>query len=166
MSDKTVSVCPVPPEQQPLNEYQDLKDSWFFSLALQDQKIYTHKIGWMILWGCLLVSPITSVSFPVSKEPLLFIISGLTGGCLLPTAILIRLYLGWMYIQDRLNQDYIIYEESGWYDGQKWGKPPAMLTRDRLIVQYQIKPPLHRLKRTLLIFLGIILMGCFGTFTL
>jgi hypothetical protein len=62
--------------------------------------------------------------------------------------MLLRLYLGWSYVRDRLLRETIFYEESGWYDGQTWTKPPEILTRDRLIVSYQVQPILLRLKRT------------------
>jgi hypothetical protein len=35
MREVSVSTCPVPTEQQPVNEYQELKESWFFSLVLR-----------------------------------------------------------------------------------------------------------------------------------
>jgi hypothetical protein len=72
--------------------------------------------------------------------------------------VLLRLYLGWSYIRDRLNSEKIFYEESGWYDGQTWLKPSKMLERDRLVVFYQIKPILVRLQKTLLflLLLGLI----------
>ncbi|HEY9882587.1 MAG TPA: CGLD27 family protein, partial [Thermosynechococcaceae cyanobacterium] len=55
---------------------------------------------------------------------------------------------GWTYIQSRLSAATIFYEESGWYDGQLWAKPPAMLAQDQLVVTYQIQPILKRLTRT------------------
>lgn len=33
MMESSVSVCPVPAEQQPLNEYEELKSSGFFALV-------------------------------------------------------------------------------------------------------------------------------------
>ncbi|MEB3174634.1 MAG: CGLD27 family protein, partial [Cyanobacteriota bacterium] len=48
--------------------------------------------------------------------------------------------------------------ESGWYDGQTWPKPPEVLVRDRLIVQYQVSPILRRL--------GVTLGGIFALLTL
>jgi hypothetical protein len=41
------------------------------------------------------------------------------------------------------------YEESGWYDGQIWIKPPEVLIQDRLIGTYEIYPGLSRLHLTL-----------------
>ena len=42
------------------------------------------------------------------------------------------------------------YEESGWYDGQIWIKPPEVLLQDRLIGTYEIYPGLLRLQFTLI----------------
>jgi ABC-type uncharacterized transport system auxiliary subunit len=56
--------------------------------------------------------------------------------------------LGWSYVSDRLTSPTIFYEETGWYDGQNWSKPPEILTRDRLIVTYQVHPILQRLQKT------------------
>jgi hypothetical protein len=47
------------------------------------------------------------------------------------------------------------YEESGWYDGQIWIKPPEVLIQDRLIGTYEIYPGLSRLHLTL-IFLSVL----------
>jgi hypothetical protein len=40
------------------------------------------------------------------------------------------------------------YEESGWYDGQVWIKPPEILLQDRFIGTYEIYPGLQRLEKT------------------
>jgi hypothetical protein len=42
------------------------------------------------------------------------------------------------------------YEESGWYDGQVWIKPPEILMQDRLVGTYEIYPGIIRLQITLL----------------
>jgi hypothetical protein len=66
------------------------------------------------------------------------------------------LYLGWRYVRDRLWSPTIFYEESGWYDGQAWTKTPELLARDRLVVNYQLRPILTRLSRSL----GAIALSC------
>lgn len=35
---------------------------------------------------------------------------------------------GWSYVGDRLLSAVVPYEESGWYDGQMWVKPPEVGT--------------------------------------
>lgn len=72
---------------------------------------------------------------------------------------LLRLYLGWSYIRDRLLNETVFYEESGWYDGQYWPKPPEVLTRDRLIVSYEIQPILRRLQRSFGCLIGLFCCG-------
>ncbi|MGF1495907.1 MAG: CGLD27 family protein [Elainellaceae cyanobacterium] len=149
------SVCPVPVEQQPINEYQDLKESWFFRWASLSLPNYLKPM--LILWSLswLIVGPVAAASFPISRAPLQFALSGAAGSCIIPLLAIVRLYLGWVYICDRLGREVIFYEESGWYDGQTWTKPAEVLQRDRLIAAYQVKPMLTRLRRTL----GIIGIG-------
>ena len=51
------------------------------------------------------------------------------------------------------------YEESGWYDGQVWIKPPEVLLQDRLIGTYEVYPGILRLQFTLVFFFSILLLG-------
>ncbi|MGB1417699.1 MAG: CGLD27 family protein, partial [Synechococcus sp.] len=51
------------------------------------------------------------------------------------------------------------YEESGWYDGQVWIKPPEVLLQDRLIGTYEIYPGLLRLQMTVSSLLVIFILG-------
>lgn len=61
----------------------------------------------------------------------------------------LRIYLGWKYVADRLMTATLEYEETGWYDGQFFVKPPEILTRDRLLGTYEVRPVMARLRRTL-----------------
>lgn len=144
----TAPVCPVPAEQQPINEYQQLKESWFFSWATLDWRAYLKPviILWLVSW--LVAAPVAEVSFPFQKYPAQFLLSAAAGAMVIPALALLRLWLGWFYVRDRLLKAEIFYEESGWYDGQTWEKPEAVQERDRLIVSYQIQPILKRLQWT------------------
>lgn len=141
-------VCPVPTEQQPLQEYQALRDSWFFRWATLGLWAYLKPL--VILWalGWALASPVAAVSFPVAKQPLYFILSTAAGASVIPILALVQLYLGWFYVRNRLADESVVYEESGWYDGQTWDKPAEVIQRDRLIVTYQIGPLLRRIQYT------------------
>lgn len=144
-------VCPVPSDQQPANEYEALKESWFFGWERLEPATYWRKLAWAGFWGWLLVIPIAYASFPWQKFPVRFLLSSSLGASLAAVLVLLRLYLGWYYIRNRLNSEEVFYEESGWYDGQIWRKPPEILSRDRLIAVYQVKPILQRLRQTALI---------------
>lgn len=160
MNKSAVDFCPVPTEQQPLNEYQELKESWLFCWATMELVNYGKKIAWVGFWSwSIIAAPIAMASFPPTRYPLQFGISSLIGACLIVALVLSRIYLGWSYIRDRLRKDRIFYEESGWYDGQTWLKPTSMVSRDRLIVSYQIEPIMLRLQRTFLLLAGL---GGFG----
>ncbi len=151
--------CPVPTEQQPIKEYEELKESWFFSWATLDLAQYSKKLGIIWLFGWIVSGPIVAASFPPEKELIHFLLLGAAGAGLLVVLVLAQLYGGWSYVASRLRQAKIAYEESGWYDGQIWVKPTELLNRDRLIVSYQIQPILSRLRRTALILLACTAAG-------
>jgi hypothetical protein len=148
MMESSVSICPVPIEQQPINEYQELKESWLFRWVTLDLRDYIIKLIWVWGWSWLVAGPVAAASFSPNKHLVQFMLCGGAGASVFLTLMLLRLYLGWSYVRDRLLRETIFYEESGWYDGQTWTKPPEILTRDRLIVSYQVQPILLRLKRT------------------
>ncbi|NJM69110.1 MAG: CGLD27 family protein [Scytonema sp. RU_4_4] len=160
MIKSSVSNCPVPTEQQPLNEYEELKSSWLFRDCTLNWRGYITKIAW--IWGIwwLIAGPVAAASFPPHKQTAQFILCSLAGASVGIVLVLVRLYLGWSYIRDRLMSPIIFYEESGWYDGQTWMKPQEVLTRDRLIVSYSIKPIISRLQIT---FGGLAVLFVAGT---
>jgi hypothetical protein len=158
MRESSLKACPVPTEQQPINEYEQLKESWFFRWATLEKTLYWRKLTIIWLLGWLIVSPIAASSFPPPKSPILFGISSYLGAAALLMLVLLQLWLGWCYIGDRLKKETVFYEESGWYDGQTWVKPPEVLTRDRLILSYQVAPILQRLTRTVTI-LAVLMIG-------
>ncbi|NJL09334.1 MAG: CGLD27 family protein [Calothrix sp. SM1_7_51] len=160
MMKSSVSYCPVPSEQQPVNEYEELKTSWFFSYCVSSWGKYLRKLGWVFGFSWLIAAPVAASSFPTHKYLGQFILSSFGGASLGVILILLRLYLGWTYVRDRLTSPIIFYEESGWHDGQTWTKPEEVLTRDKLIVSYEIKPILQRLQIT---FGGLALSFLIGT---
>ena len=156
MNKFSVNFCPVPQEQQPINEYQNLKESWLFNWGTLAIGQYSRKVAWVSFWSLIFVAPLSMSMYSLNKQPLEFTLSSLIGVCLLTGLFLSRIYLGWQYVKDRLKRDRIFYEESGWYDGQTWLKPANMLDRDRLIVSYEIEPILNRFHKTYGSIAGII----------
>lgn len=157
MKPTSLEFCPVPIEQQPLNEYQELKKSWFFRWITLSKLEYVRKLSFVGGLSLLITAPIAAASFPPTEATIGFIASTLFGSFLFVGVALLRLYLGWSYIGDRLNKEKIIYEESGWYDGQEWEKPVEVLMRDRLIFAYEVKPIVKKLEKSGLILLGFII---------
>nr|VDC78643.1 unnamed protein product [Brassica rapa] len=151
--------CPVPPEQQPINEYQSLSSSFPFSWASGDLVEYSSRL---FLTGA---SFAFFVGLPVSwfgsvgpeYEPVKRILAASSSGIFVVTLAVVRMYLGWAYVGNRLLSATVEYEETGWYDGQVWVKTPQVLARDRLLGSFSVKPVLTRLKNTLVI-LGLSLI--------
>jgi hypothetical protein len=136
-------LCPVPQDQRPLNEYKKLKESNNFLWCIKDKDSYFRS---------LVIS-----SFSLSNIQY-FLISSIVSGLIIVNIICLRSYLGWQYIYSRLMEATVPYEESGWYDGQIWIKPPEILLQDRLIGTYEIYPGLQRLQKTV-VFLFILLLA-------
>ena len=153
------SVCPVPPEQQPLNEFSELKDAWLLSWPTLPGRGLATKLLWVWAWSWIVAGPVSAASFPLKKDLAHFLL-GASGGAVIPTLlVLVHIYSAWRYVGRRLFSEKIIYEESGWYDGQVWEKAPEMLAQDRLVVSYEVTPTLDRLRRLGLILLGTLVAG-------
>lgn len=113
---------------------------------------------WVLSW--IVTGPVVGASYAPARYPLLFGILGAASSLILPVLALTQLYTGWLHIGQRLQQANVPYEESGWYDGQIWQKPEAILNRDRLIMNYQVKPVLQRVRNTLcfMVVVGLFLL--------
>ena len=150
------SFCPVPFDQQPLNEFYELKNSCFFSFFgfKLSQYLYRLFIICLIIFFILMPVILSIIKFAWS----IFLIDELFCIIIALSLILMRLYLGWSYILYRLFSATVFYEESGWYDGQMWLKTPEIIIKDRLVGTYYILPLLNRIKMTfgiLMIFMVI-----------
>nr|QCI08743.1 hypothetical protein [Sphondylothamnion multifidum] len=141
--------CPVPFDQQPLNEYLTLKQSWLFSWSTYQINKYFYYgfiffISLFIIIGIILLY-IFSKFFNTWK---IYFLDNLIIDFIF-SIILMRLYLGWSYVMKRLLSATIFYEESGWYDGQIWIKQADILMQDRLIGLYQVSPIVKKVKYSL-----------------
>ena len=140
------TICPVPSNQRPLNEFNSIRNSWLISWPLLEKHIFYRKL----IYSWILITPISLIisygSNYLRNNILTLIIISLTSSLLLPMLLLSRQLLSWIYIYKRLNSENIEYEESGWYDGQIWEKPIDWRAKDLLIAQHQVKPILSHLK--------------------
>ena len=153
------TVCPVPPDQQPLQEYQQLCGSWFFRWASGSMADLALPLSLAWLLALLPALLIASGSLALRREPLLLVINAAVLALLLPLLLLLRQWLGWSHPRRRLQAETVDYEESGWYDGQVWRKPQAWRERDLLVARHQVTPVLERLHRGTLLILLLALAG-------
>ena len=150
-------ICPVPLNQRPLNEYNNISKSWINSWPLLERNIFYRRLlySWLII---IPISLIISYGSDYLKNNILDLtLTSLTASLLFPILLLCRQWLTWIYIYKRLNSEKIEYEESGWYDGQIWEKPIDWRAKDLLIAQNQVKPILNHLEITIILFIAFLL---------
>ncbi|KAF5726164.1 hypothetical protein HS088_TW23G00905 [Tripterygium wilfordii] len=122
--------CPDPVDQQPINEYQ-LSTSFPFSWASGDMveycsRLFVNGASFAIFIG-LPVTWFGAVGADSVSEPLKRVLEAASSVNL----VVVRMYLGWAYVGNRLLSVTVEYEETGWYDRQ-------------------VKPVLSRLEYTLM----------------
>ena len=152
------SKCPVPKEQQPINEFIELSKSIIFSSPKTKKTLILVLIKfWVISFAIFLIISSGSVYFKTSilKYILLSFFSSLS----IPLLISIRLFLGWNHIFKRLTSEKVEYEESGWYDGQVWEKPLVLREKESLIASIEVKPILKNIIQIFSIISVLILSG-------
>ena len=152
-------ICPVPPNQRPLNEFNSIRNSWIISWPFLERNIFYGKltVSWLLITPFCLIISYGSDNLKNNIVELIFV--SLTASLVFPFLLLIRQWLSWVYIYKRLNSENIEYEESGWYDGQTWEKPIDWRAKDLLIAQYQIKPILNHLEAILLLLTSVIIFS-------
>lgn len=146
--------CPVPFNQQPFNEYLELKKTSLFSWFNCKLIYYLYIVFELFLCSFIICGFILCYILVNFTNFFQLLIVDFLVVDILCFLLFLRLYLGWSYVFKRLMSATIFYEESGWYDGQIWIKTIDMLTRDRLIALCQIIPFLNRIRYTCYIFLG------------
>jgi hypothetical protein len=151
--------CPVPPDQRPLEEFQQLERSWFFAWPSRGGP----SLRSALVWCWLVLLPITTVvatgSVPLRHHPTRLLVAAAVAALVLPLLVLVRQWLGWSYVHRRLVSERVPYEESGWYDGQVWEKPLSWRQRDLLVARHQVRPILARLLRSMGITAALLLWG-------
>ncbi|KAJ3695003.1 hypothetical protein LUZ60_000380 [Juncus effusus] len=141
--------CPVPLEQQPVNEYQSLVSSLPFAWAASDLNLYVSRLVTTgFSFALFLGLPVVAKGDP-RADAVHVLLGASSAGLLAVTIAVVRIYLGWAYVGNRLLSATVEYEETGWYDGQTWVKTPEVLARDRLLGSFTVKPILDRVKFTL-----------------
>ncbi|WP_269624705.1 CGLD27 family protein [Prochlorococcus marinus] len=152
-------ICPVPESQRPLNEFNNIRNSWLISWPFLERNIFYRKLTvcWLFITPVSLTISYGSNHLKNNIFELLFV--SLTVSLAFPILLLIRQWLSWTYIYKRLNSEKIEYEESGWYDGQIWEKPINWRAKDLLIAQNQIKPILNHLEVIIILLVSVVIVS-------
>jgi hypothetical protein len=153
------AICPVPPAQRPLRQYEELRDSWFFAWPSQSLPglLRPLALSWLLILPLTLL--VSSGSWVLRHHPLQLLLAAAVAAMALPTLMLVRQWLGWRTIHQRLMSERVEYEESGWYDGQVWEKPLSWRQQDLLVARHQVRPVLGRLRRAITAATALMLLG-------
>jgi hypothetical protein len=143
--------CPVPKYQRPLTEYNDLKNSFTFSWTKQESYSFGKTLTIFLVILIFFTSLIVTTNHDWEKDEVTSLVQISSSALGIFTLWILRLYLGWRYIYNRLMNATVTYEESGWYDGQTWIKTNEVLIQDRLVGTYEVLPIIDRLRLVILI---------------
>ena len=158
--------CPVPKDQRPLNEYNELKNSFGFRWTIEPPQIFFKTLIVLLLYILFIVTFFISNMHDWKYNVFQLLLWIVSSSFTILTILLLRFYLAWEYIYNRLMNASVNYEESGWYDVQTWIKTNEILIQDRLIGSYEVLPILHRLRLTLTLNLLLILGSFFINFNI
>ena len=152
-------LCPVPKEQRPFYEYIKRKDSTFLGWVGLNEAGYRNRFFLMLTGIFMLILPITCWFISFNYYPLQTLLVNLLISLSFQSLVYGYFFVTWLYAGKRLVAAKVFYEESGWYDGRIWIKPPSILRHERLLYHYQLVPLIARLRKTLqIIILSIIIV--------
>ena len=153
-------LCPVPKEQRPFYEYIKRKDSSFLGWVGLNETRYTNRFFLMLGTIFTLLFPITCWFISFNSYPLQTLLFNLLLSLSFQSLIYGYFFITWIYAGKRLVAAKVFYEESGWYDGRIWIKPPSILRHERLLYHYQLVPLITRLRKTLqIIILNLVIVA-------
>ena len=132
-------------DMQPANELEELRGKAFSAWPEKGSDFFTTKMAQVFFGGFTFAMVWLAISSDVGIEPV-----GVTYAVLLSSVLVnvfvVSLWIDWNYVGDRLKDDKVFYEKSGWYDGDLWQKPRDVAQRDSLLYQETITPILNLLK--------------------
>ena len=152
-------ICPVPLEQIPIKEFEKLSTSIFFKVPILGKTNFYKNLfySWIIFLPIVLL--ILSANFQLILSPIRYYFESFIWSLISPLLIILRHYLSWSYVYNRLRSVNIEYEESGWYDGQIWQKTIEMREKDLLTAQHDIKPIISILRESFIVIISIFMIG-------
>lgn len=142
-------LCPVPRDQRPFYEYIKRKDSTILGWVSLNESNYTRRFFWTLLGLFSVTLPFTSWFISLTYYPVQAALVNLFVALIFQSLIYGYFFVTWLYAGKRLVAAKVWYEESGWYDGRIWIKPPSILRHERLLYHYQLVPLITRLNKTL-----------------
>lgn len=140
----------VPVDQRPSNEYLNLINAPTFGWASQecgDGGLALRLAVMYVAFYFLVCYPISGATWVDEGFLLQKVTASNVGATSVVFVMVMRLYSGWGYIGSRLQDKYIEYEETGWFDGDVELKSDAEKARDLFLYRSNVRPVEDRLKK-------------------
>jgi hypothetical protein len=159
LNKKLFSLCPIPEEQKPINQYIDLKENSFLQWIFLTKKKYQKKFVFFYLFTFVILFYFRfTVLIP---EKFHFFMENTRINSFFFLIFFSFLFVFFKDINKRLQNSKLIYEETSWFDTQTWEKPFFLIKNDKLISIKKIQPIFQKITYT-----SILLFFHFITFSL
>ena len=145
-------ICPVPLRQQPIIQYQRLKEKRFFRWAILTHSVYSTKLLAVWVTGVLVCLYAININYPkYGGISVVDLLRCAIVGKLAVLCCLTKLYAAWRYVYLRLINSEIVYKiPTKAVKVTVWQKSQLFMMRDALIARFQVKHILKRMEQTLL----------------
>jgi Conserved in the green lineage and diatoms 27 len=98
----------VPLDQQPFNELSLLKEAPLYNWPQKDMQGYAGRLAAVYAVSAVVSLPIASVTFPKYEQLLQVLLSANIGALGVLAVLVLRLWAGWDYISQRLDEVYFL----------------------------------------------------------
>jgi Conserved in the green lineage and diatoms 27 len=98
----------VPLDQQPFNELSLLKEAPLYNWPQKDMQGYASRLAAVYAVSAVVSLPIASVTFPKDEQLLQVLLSANIGALGVLAVLVLRLWAGWDYISQRLDEVIVI----------------------------------------------------------
>jgi hypothetical protein len=98
-----------------MNQVCNLSHSYFLIQGSLELNQYVQRlVGIFAFFMAALGGPIAYQTFNPSDQPFEWILSASVGSLVVVAIVVVRIFLGWAYVSDRLLSATYAYEETGW----------------------------------------------------
>ena len=116
--DALEDACPVPRDQRPASQYEELRDGALTSWPGLGVGPYVRRVLALFTFFYVVIAyPIACGSYDPNTQFVEACVSACVGASGATAAMTLSAYNGWSYVRDRLLSATVEYEETGWYDG-------------------------------------------------
>lgn len=136
----------VPYAQQAVVQLKEVQQEPFYPWASLPLPALLPRLGVVYVLFSLIGGAIACNTYAFPTDALQIGLAANMGGCAFLLLFTLRIYSGWSFVSDRLGEEILDYEESGWADGFQAKKPEEVRARDQFLNEFTVKPVLAKFR--------------------